>query len=168
MIRVNITKGRPTKRPFLLSKFGDAMKLVLKRTSTNSVCTMGKLYFTAPSGQLSFICYTLEDVIRPSGQKIYGKTAISAGTYALRITYSNRFKKDMPQIMDVPSFEGVRIHGGNTAKDTLGCILVGMNVGTNRISNCAPAAKLVMDFLEQAERNRVSSTIEIINPKVAQ
>ena len=144
------------------------MKLVLKRTSTNSVCTMGKLYFTAPSGQLSFICYTLEDVIRPSGQKIYGKTSINAGTYALRITYSNRFKKDMPQIMDVPSFEGVRIHGGNTAKDTLGCILVGMNVGTNRISNCAPAAKLVMDFLEQAERNRASSTIEIINPKVAQ
>ncbi len=74
----------------------------------------------------------------------------------------------MPQIMDVPAFEGVRIHGGNTAKDTLGCILVGMNVGTNRISNCTPAAKLVMDFLEQAERNRASSTIEIINPKVAQ
>ena len=74
----------------------------------------------------------------------------------------------MPQIMDVPSFEGVRIHGGNTAEDTLGCILVGMNVGSNRISNCAPAAKLVMDFLEQAERNRASSTIEIINPKVAQ
>jgi len=43
-----------------------------------------------------------------------------------------------------------------------------MNVGSNRISNCAPAAKLVMDFLEQAERNRASSTIEIINPKVAQ
>ncbi len=100
-------------------------------------------------------------------QKIYGKTAINAGTYALRITYSNRFKKDILRSWMYHRFEGVRIHG-NTAKDTLGCILVGMNVGANRISNCAPAAKLVMDFLEQAERNRVSSTIEIINPKVAQ
>lgn len=143
------------------------MKLVLKRTLSNDVCTIGKLYFTAPTGQLNFICYTLEDVIRPAGQKVYGKTAINAGTYALKITYSNRFKKDMPQIMDVPSFDGVRIHGGNKAEDTLGCVLVGMNAGENRISNCAPATALIMDFLEQAERNRQASTIEIINPKVA-
>jgi hypothetical protein len=77
------------------------------------------------------LCYGLEDPVREvEGQpveswKVYGETAIPYGTYPLEITYSNRWKKDMLQVMDVPGFAGIRIHAGNTPHDTEGCLLVG-------------------------------------------
>ena len=86
-------------------------------------------------GQLSIegkhFCWTLEDTVRPAGRKIYGDTAIPAGTYEVKITRSARFKKDMLQIMNVPGFEGVRIHGGNRPQDTEGCVLVGFERDTD-------------------------------------
>jgi len=85
-------------------------------------------------GQLSIdgkhFCWTLEDTVRP-GRKIYGETAIPAGTYEVKITRSARFRKDMLQIMNVPGFEGVRIHGGNRPQDTEGCVLVGFERDTD-------------------------------------
>jgi hypothetical protein len=58
--------------------------------------------------------------------KIYGETAISSGFYQVELTMSNRFKRILPLLLNVEGFEGVRIHNGNTKKDTLGCILVGV------------------------------------------
>lgn len=78
-----------------------------------------------------FLCYGLEDCVREiEGQpvedwKIPRQTAIPAGTYAVEITPSARFKRDMMQVMDVPGFAGIRIHAGNTSLDTEGCLLVG-------------------------------------------
>ena len=74
-----------------------------------------------------FLCYTLEDVVRTPSIKIDGETAIAAGRYEVILSYSNRFKRTMPLLLDVPQFSGIRIHGGNTHKNTQGCLLVAYN-----------------------------------------
>lgn len=83
------------------------------------------------SGELSidgkFECYTLEDCVRPV--KIKGLTAIPAGRYRVIINYSQRFKRRLPLLLNVPQFEGVCLHSGNDAGDTGGCILVGRTKG---------------------------------------
>lgn len=99
------------------------LNLVLKRTVFHSDCTIGELYSNG-----EFECYTLEDVVRPTGEKVYGKTAIPVGEYRVTVEYSPKFKRPMPLLHLVPHFEGVRIHTGNTAADTEGCILVGKSV----------------------------------------
>ena len=96
------------------------MKLEIKREPSTDVCTIGIMTVNG-----RFQCYTLEDVVRD--QKIPGETAIPAGVYKVIITYSNRFKRDLPLLVNVENFSGVRIHPGNTAADTEGCILVGQS-----------------------------------------
>lgn len=86
----------------------------------------------------AYHCHTLEDVVR-TGEKVFGQTAIPAGRYEVVMSMSNRFKKVMPELKNVPGFAGVRIHKGNTAENTEGCLLVGMEKGPDRIWNCTPA-----------------------------
>ena len=71
-----------------------------------------------------FFGYCLEDTVRPVGVKVKGQTAIPAGRYEVIVNRSNRFKRDMPLLLDVDGFDGIRIHGGNTSDDTAGCLLV--------------------------------------------
>ena len=94
------------------------MELVLTRDSFLPTRTLGKLYIDNV-----FECFTCEDTVRDA--KIPGETAIPKSRYKVVITLSNRFKRELPLLLNVPNFEGVRIHSGNTEADTEGCILCG-------------------------------------------
>lgn len=94
------------------------MKIEIKRLHKTANSTIGEMTIDG-----IWECYTLEDIERPV--KIKAETAIPRGTYKIIINQSNRFKRLLPLLLDVPNFEGVRIHAGNTNHDTEGCILVG-------------------------------------------
>jgi hypothetical protein len=94
------------------------MLIVIKRLYKGDKSIIGEMTVDG-----IFECFTLEDVERPV--KIKGETAIPKGTYKVIINESNRFKRQLPLLLNVPGFEGVRIHSGNTNHDTEGCILVG-------------------------------------------
>ena len=98
------------------------LNLLLMRDTFTTKSTLGKLYI---NGQ--FFCYTLEDVVRGKGIKINKETAIETGCYPVKITYSNRFKRNIPILSSVPLFTGIRLHGGNKADNTDGCILIAYN-----------------------------------------
>jgi len=94
--------------------------------------------------------------------KIKGITAIPAGKYKVILTFSNRFKKVLPLLMNVPNFSGVRIHSGNTAEDTSGCIIVG-KVRTDRgVAMSRDAMKELMDMLKEAHTKNENVEIEIV------
>jgi hypothetical protein len=128
------------------------MLIEVKRFEFKDTHTVGKLYING-----SYECFTLEDAVR-NGTKVIGKTAIPIGTYKLIIDASTRFKQDMPHILDVPDFTGVRIHAGNTSADTDGCILLGSTwAGKDFIGNSKIAYKKFFDKLK--ENKTVSITI---------
>lgn len=125
------------------------MQLTLERKWKKDSYTIGKLYV---NGEL--FSDTLEDKDRGltsamtleeiNKKKIYGHTAIPSGTYEVKMTYSNRFNSrawgekyggKVPELLNVKGFGGVRIHPGNKAVDTLGCILVGKNSAIGMITN---------------------------------
>lgn len=91
----------------------------LKREIYGDTFTIGKLYRND-----EFICDTLEDKVRDS--KIPKVTAIPFGNYQVIFNWSNKFQKYMPLLLNVPNYEGIRIHAGNYDTDTEGCILVGI------------------------------------------
>lgn len=95
------------------------MKLLVKRVSLRKDCTIGYLFIDGVDSGL----VTLEPVVRD--HKIPGVTAIPSGQYKVIVDYSNHFGRLLPHLLGVPNFEGVRIHPGNSDKDTEGCILVG-------------------------------------------
>lgn len=118
------------------------MTILIERTWCGPECTVGTLSIDGVAE-----CFTLEDVVRPdptpetpaNEAKVYGQTAIPAGTYNVIITPSKRFKRALPLLENVPGFEGIRIHPGNTAENTEGCILVGKVRSTRSVSESRAA-----------------------------
>lgn len=130
------------------------MKLLLKRLHKTDKSTIGELSIDG-----KFEAYTLEDVERKD--KVFGKTAIPKGTYEVVMTMSNRFKRMMPLLLNVPNFEGVRIHSGNKPEDTEGCLLLGTTRGVDFIGGSRDAIAKFYPKLEQALKvGKVTITIE--------
>lgn len=115
-------------------------------------------------GELSidgaFECYTLEDMVR-AGAKVPGKTAIPAGTYRVIIDMSARFGKLMPHVLDVPGFDGIRIHAGNTDADTEGCLILGRVKKRDRVEDSRAALVFFAAKLETAIQLGESVTLTI-------
>jgi hypothetical protein len=132
------------------------MKLTLKRFHFADTYTMGKLFIDGKA-----FCDVIEDLNRDLNKdgdlkdanegKVYGQTAIPFGTYKVEITMSARFKKELPLLIDVPEFEGIRIHAGNTAEDSHGCLLVGENKVKGKVINSVATMDKLMPILKSAK-----------------
>ena len=142
------------------------MKITVKRIAKKNTYTIGKLYIDGV-----YETDTLEDrdrglrkdmpieVIRK--MKVKGQTAIPSGTYNVIITYSPKYKKPMPLLLGVPGFEGIRIHSGNTDKDTEGCLLVGENKEVGKVLNSRAAYNRLFTKLQKAFDKGETITITI-------
>ena len=128
------------------------MELTLTRKTRTNQSTIGELGING-----KFECFILEDLDRGlqqgmavselTSKKVHGNTCIPAGRYEIGISFSNKFQKMLPLLMDVPAFAGIRIHSGNTAADTEGCLLAGQSkskdfVGGSRLAFAALFAKI--------------------------
>lgn len=147
------------------------MKLTLKRKFLGDKYTVGDLSIDG-----KFFCNTIEDTVRdlpatctytPKGQsckckgKIYGETAIPAGTYKVTMEHSPRFKRKLPLLNNVPHFIGILIHSGTTAVDSAGCLIVGKNTIKGKVTE----SRVTSDKLNAIRSKEKHITIEIINGK---
>lgn len=132
------------------------MHIKIVREEYYETCTIGKLYIDGV-----YFCATLEDKDRGLTndmslneiiqKKVYGQTAIPTGIYKVILSISNKFKRILPEILNVPNWSGVRIHSGNTAADSLGCILVGNRLNESFIANSRNTEKKLIDILSSAK-----------------
>lgn len=123
------------------------MDIEIKRIYKGAEYTIGRLSIDG-----KYFCDTLEDTVRAPGVKVRGKTAVPAGRYRVVLTESPRFKRILPLLVDVPNFEGVRIHPGNTAKDTEGCLLVGFNQVKGKVVASRATFQKLFEKLWAADR----------------
>lgn len=132
------------------------MRLTVVRIANKPTYCIGKLYIDGV-----YFCDTLEDTDRGLDDKmseeeikelkVYGETAIPSGIYPVTITYSNKFKKNLPLISNVKGYSGIRIHSGNTAKDTLGCILVGRNKEVGKVLQSRVTFNALFNILSRSK-----------------
>ena len=146
-----------------------AKLLLVRKINSKSNYTQGVLYIARnnPGAMINgkmvmFVqqCDTLEPQWRDlkTQQKVMGKTAIPEGEYKIVMSPSAKFHRNMPYLKDVPQFEGIMIHPGNTVEDTRGCILVGTKYGAG-LANSRAKFEKIMKILSSEDDN----TIEIID-----
>lgn len=128
------------------------------RIANKPTYTIGKLYIDG-----CYYCDVLEDTDRGLDddmkeseilkKKIKGQTAIPTGTYPVKITYSPKYKKLMPLIENVKGYSGIRIHSGNTHKDTEGCLLVGKNKEVGKVLESRKTFNALYKILTETKEN---------------
>lgn len=138
------------------------MKLKLVREIFTEKSTIGRLFVDGV-----FECFILEDKVREV--KINAITAIPYGIYKVVVTKSTRFSKAvgkdvyLPLLLNVPNYEGVRIHSGNKPEDTEGCLLPGTEIGKDVVLNSKTAFIKLNDKINEAIKKNLEVTIEITN-----
>lgn len=143
----------------------EQINLTLKRVALRDNYTIGKLYINN-----DYFCDTLEDKVRDKNKdgdlndegetKVWGETAIPYGVYTVKLSYSPKFKRILPRLFNVPHFEGILIHSGNTAKDSHGCILVGQNKVVGKVINSTATLNLLISELEDSKQKEWKLSIE--------
>lgn len=121
------------------------------RPDKGEAFTPGRMYVNGL--HFAFTCEDEDRHLETVGikEKIYGRTGIPRGTYPLAVTFSQRFQRELPYVAGVPGFEGIRIHGGNRAEDSLGCILVGQVRTATGIAQCAATVKRLIAMIQACE-----------------
>jgi hypothetical protein len=141
------------------------MLLEVKREPSANGCTLGSLFVDG-----EFECFTLEDVVREVPElavekwKVPDETAIPTGTYDVIVNMSEHFQKLLPLLLNVPGFEGVRIHSGNVAADTEGCILVGKRRSATAVLASRAAFNPLFAKIKAAIARGETVRIGITNP----
>lgn len=143
------------------------MKILVKRIAKRPTYTIGKMYLDG-----KYFCDTLEDTDRNISQstpldtikkvKLPNNTAIPTGTYKVIVNVSPKFKRLLPRLLNVPGFDGILIHRGNTDKDTSGCILIGENKVVGKVINSTGYETKLVSILNKAQDNKENITIEIM------
>jgi len=129
------------------------MQIKIIRKNMGATFTEGRLYIDG-----EFECFTVEDADRElesGGIKLQNQTAIPRGVYPVTISMSNRFKKMLIEVQDVPQFKGIRIHSGNSSKDTEGCIIVGA-VNTRDDDDWVGSSRIAYDRLHKKVKQALS------------
>lgn len=145
------------------------LAFVLQREPTQGRATLGKLTCDGV-----FMCDTLEDQVRQPADwkagdpvdpwKVKAETAIPTGKYRIRLTYSERFKRTLPILENVPGFAGIRIHPGNTHEDTEGCILTGKRMGPSTVVDSRIAFLTVYGRIQDALNAGKTVFIDVRSP----
>ena len=138
------------------------MKLHLIRHAWLKERTLGTLYVEDEVYDPRPFCFTVEDADRflVGLPKVKGGTAIGTGVYEVIINFSARFQRQLPLLIGVPNFDGIRIHSGNTEDDTSGCILVGTQLSLESVRYSRLAMSGLMTAIKKGSR-KGKITIEI-------
>ncbi|MGM9777821.1 MAG: DUF5675 family protein [Prevotella sp.] len=133
------------------------MKIVIKRDVKGNTYTAGKMYVDGRH---------FADTLEPRAidwskeQKTPGKTAIPEGTFKLEMRYSTRFKTQMPFVLNVPHFDGIMLHVGNSVRDSRGCILVGTRTFPSVLTHSRKAVNRLILMMEEHKGESVTLTVE--------
>lgn len=128
--------------------------------------TIGELFLEG-----KFICFILEDKDRMldnawdeeriKKEKVFGRTAIPTGEYRIEWTWSPKYQKTMPEVLRVKGYQGIRIHPGNTAEDTQGCLIPGLKMTIDNVLNSRDATTKLYTLIKTAIDNKEQVFINI-------